>query len=298
MLIKGFGEFRLIERLKRGIKLDSEVILGSGDDCAVIKFDKENLQLFTCDMIVERVDFTLKDKPYLIGRKAVASSISDISACLGSPRHCLVSLGLPKTTSLKFVDALFKGIRDTCREYKINIIGGDLSSSNRIVIDVSMFGLVKKSNLALRSKAKLRDLIFVTGSLGGSIKGKHLNFTPRVKESLFLSKNFKINSMIDISDGLTQDLGHILRQSNKGAFIYEGLVPLSKQARGLNDALTSGEEFELLFTLSQREARRLVKSKDRRFNLIGEVVDKKYGFKLIYNSGKIKDLKQKGFSHF
>lgn len=298
MLIKDLGEFELIRRFKKRIKLDPSVIIGSGDDCAVLKFDKQRFQLFTCDMIVEGVDFKLTDNPVLIGRKAVAISVSDIAACMGVPKHCLISMGIPKTTPLKLVDLLFEGMHNICSEYKINIAGGDVSSSRKIVIDVSMLGLVEKNKLTLRNGAKPQDLIFVTGSLGGSIKGKHLTFTPRINESRFLADNFKVNAMIDISDGLAQDLGHILNLSNTGAFLYEGLIPVSRQARNLRDALTSGEEFELLFTVSPKEGRELIKRRAEDFRLIGEVVNKKYGFKLVRNSGKITDMDFKGFSHF
>jgi thiamine-monophosphate kinase len=298
MLVKDLGEFKLIERFRKRIKLDSSVIVGSGDDCAVLKFDKKRYQLFTCDMIMENVDFTLKDDPYLIGRKAVAVSISDIASSCGLPKHCLISLGVPKNTPLKFLDCLFRGMLDICREYKINIAGGDLSSSNRVVIDVSMLGLVEKKHLALRSTTKPGDYIFVTGELGGSILGKHFKFTPRVREARFLSKNFKINAMIDVSDGLVQDLNHILIQSKVGAVIYEELIPLSPQAHGLSDALNNGEDFELIFTMPQIEAKRFLNRKIINFKFIGEIVDKKYGFKLTYSSGKIKDIKLKGFTHF
>jgi len=233
-----------------------------------------------------------------VGSKAVKVSISDIISCLGIPTHCLISMGLPKNISLKFVDRIFKGMQDICREYKINLVGGDLSASRNIIIDVSMLGLVDKENLALRSFAKKKDLIFVTGTLGGSILGKHLKFTPRVNEAKFLARNFKVNAMIDISDGLSQDLRHILDQSKAGAFIYEDLIPKSRQARGLSDALNSGEEFELLFTLSPKEAKKLLKKRIVNFKLIGEIVEKKYGFKLIRSSGRVENIKPKGFTHF
>ncbi|PIP19274.1 MAG: thiamine-monophosphate kinase [Candidatus Omnitrophica bacterium CG08_land_8_20_14_0_20_41_16] len=303
MLVKDLGEFRLIERFRKRILLDSSVIAGSGDDCAVLKFDKKRYQLFTCDMIVENVDFTLKDNPYLIGRKAVAISISDIASCCGLPWYCLISMGMPKNTPVKFVDRIFKGMLDISREYNINIAGGDLSRSGRIVIDVSMLGLVEKKNLTLRSSARTGDCIFVTGELGGSILGKHLRFTPRIKEARFLAKNFKVNAMIDISDGLVQDLRHILKQSKVGAVIYEEFIPLSPKARNLSDALKSGEEFELLFTLPRKEAKRILNKKLVTFKFIGEIVDRKYGFKLINEAGKIKDINLKGnsltgFTHF
>lgn len=298
MLAKDLGEFKLIERFRKQIKTDKTLIAGSGDDCAVLQFDKKSYQLFTCDMLIEDIDFTLKDDPYFIGRKAIAVSISDIASSCGLPKYCLISLGFPKKTPLKFLDRMFQGMLDICREYKINIAGGDLSSGNKVVIDVSMLGLVEKKRLALRSAAKPGDYIFVTGELGGSLSGKHLKFNPRIREARFLAENFKINAMIDVSDGLAQDLSHILTRSKAGAVIYEELIPLSPKAFDLSDALSSGEDFELIFTMPQMEGKKLLKRRIVNFKFIGEVVDKKYGFKLVYSSGKIKDIRLKGFSHF
>jgi len=298
MLIKDLGEFALIERFRKRIKTDSSVVKASGDDCAVLKLDKSRYQLLTCDMLVEDVDFTLKDDPYLIGRKSVAVSLSDIAACSGLARYCVISLGLPKDARVEFVDKLFKGMLDMARLYKVNIVGGDLSRSRKVVIDVSMLGVVEKKYLTLRSAASAGDIIFVTGSLGGSISGKHLKFNPRIKEARYLARNFKVNAMIDISDGLTRDLGHILEQSGCGAVIYEDLIPLSKEAAGLNDALNTGEDFELLFTLSRPEAKRLLKMKLVKFKPIGEIMNKNYGFKLIDKNRKQVNIKPKGFNHF
>lgn len=298
MQIKKIGEFGLIERFRKAIKTDSSVVKGSGDDCAVLKFDKNKYQLYTCDMLVQDVDFSLKDKPYLIGRKSLAVQVSDIASCGGLPRHCLISLSMPSKTRLEFVDKLFKGMFDLAKDYNINIVGGDLSRGERLVIDVSMLGVVEKKNLVLRSKARKGDIIFVTGTLGGSIRGKHLSFRPRLKEARFLVNNFKINSMIDISDGLTQDLGQILKQSNLGAVIYEELIPIDKQARNLNEALSMGEDFELIFTLSNQEAKRLSGKKLTGFRPIGEIVDKRYGLRLIDKRGREKAIQPKGFRHF
>jgi len=298
MQVKDLGEFKLIERFRNKIKIDSSVIVGSGDDCAVLKLDKQNYQLFTCDMLVEGVDFTSKDKALLVGRKSIAVSLSDIAACSGVPRYCVVSLGLPKNTEVKYVDAFFNGALKIAKEYKLNIVGGDLSRSDKIIIDVSMLGVTSKKSLTLRSGASSGDIIFVTGSLGGSIFGKHLNFTPRLKEAEFLAKNYKINAMIDISDGLVQDLGHILAKSRVGAAIYEELIPLSNKARNLSDALNNGEDFELLFTLSRPEAKRLLKAKRTDFKPIGEIMDSSYGLKLINQKKKIIRLEPKGYRHF
>jgi len=298
MLIKNLGEFGLIERFKSRIRTDPSVVAGSGDDCAVLKWDKQNYQLFTCDMLIEDVDFTAKDAPYLIGRKAIAVSISDIAGCSGKPRYCVISLGLPKNTNLKFVDELFKGMQETAKTYKINIVGGDLSRSDKVIIDVSMLGIARKKQLTLRSGARPGDIIFVTGGLGGSLSGKHLRFTPRLKEAAFLAENFKVNAMIDISDGLAQDLGHILRQSKVGAIIYEALIPLNKEASGLAAALKDGEDFELLFTLSREQAKRLLKKRLPVFKPIGEIAAKKYGFKLVDKRSRLSNIKSESYRHF
>ena len=297
-LLKNLGEFGLINRIRKLIKTDSSVVKGTGDDCAVLKFDRNKYQLFTCDMIVENTDFTLKDNPYLIGRKAIAISVSDIAACAGLPRYCLVSLGMSGNTSVEFIDKILKGMLSLAKKYNINLVGGDLSCAKELTIDVSMLGIVEKKNLILRSGAKKGDIIFVTGELGGSILGKHLRFIPRLKEARFLVKSFKVNSMIDISDGLTQDLGHILEESSRGAIIYEDLIPISKQARNLNEALYMGEDFELLFTMSHTESRRLLAKAKNNFRAIGEITDKTYGLRLVDKRGKEKIIKPKGFRHF
>ena len=298
MKLEKLGEFGLIERFKKFIPLDSSVIKGTGDDCAVLEYSKDKYQLFTCDMIVEGVDFLPKEDPYLIGRKAVAISVSDIAACAGIPRHCVVSLGMPRNKTVEFVDKLLKGMLSIAREFKINLVGGDLSCSQRLVIDVSMLGLVQKSKLVLRSTAKVGDKIFVTGNLGGSIHSKHLKFTPRVKESQYLARNFKVNSMIDISDGFIQDLRHILYQSKAGAVIYEKMIPQSPKAKNLNDALYSGEDFELIFTLSAGEAKKLILSGNKTFKMVGEVCSEKCGLVLVDKTGKKNKLADKGFKHF
>jgi thiamine-monophosphate kinase len=297
MLLSNLGEFGLIERFKKSIKLDSTVVKGSGDDCAVLKFNKDKYQLFSCDMLVEGVDFYSNEKPYLIGRKSLAVSISDIAACGGLPRYCLVSLGVTKRTSVEFTDKFLKGILDLAKEFKINIVGGDLTRSGQLMVDVSILGVVERRNLVLRSGAKEGDIIFVTGRLGGSISGKHLKFIPRVKEARFLVRNFKINAMIDISDGLAQDLGHILQESKVGANIYEDLIPLSKEARNLEDALYSGEDFELLFTVSPSEAKKIIRRRSVSFKPIGEII-KRNRLTLVDKKGKENIICLKGFRHF
>jgi len=298
MRISQLGEFGLIERIKAKISNDDSVKQGIGDDCAVLAYRKDKYLLFTCDMLLAGVDFQPREDPYLVGRKAIAVSLSDIAACGGLPHHCLVSLGLPINTSVKFLDRLLAGMITLARKYKLNLVGGDLSRAKELVIDVSMLGAVERRRLVLRNGARLGDIIFVSGPLGGSIKGKHLRFSPRIRESRFLTQKFKINSMIDISDGLVQDLSHILKASNVGAFIYEGLIPLDRQARNLEDALFMGEDFELLFTLASKDAKKLISMRQKMFWPIGEIVDKKYNLRLVDRRGKPRKLRIKGFRHF
>lgn len=292
------GEFGLIERFRKFIKLDSSVIKGSGDDCAVIKHAAGSYMLFTCDMIVEGVDFLPRQSPELIGRKALAVSISDIAACGGTPRYCVVSLGFPKNITFTRVIRVARGLFRLARQYKINVVGGDVSRAASLTIDVSMIGFVKKKNLALRSGARKGDIIFTSGALGGSIRGRHLKFTPRLEEAIFLTRNFKIGAMIDISDGLAQDLRHILEESGVGAVLYQSLIPVSDEARRAEEALYMGEDFELLFTLSRKEAARLLQSGKYDFRPIGEILDKKNGLMLVDARGRQKNIPSKGFRHF
>ncbi|MCX5708864.1 MAG: thiamine-phosphate kinase [Candidatus Omnitrophica bacterium] len=297
MKVDKIGEFGLIKKIKNQVKTNSSVIKGIGDDCAVLKFTSAKFQLYTCDMIVEGVDFTSRDDLMLVGRKALAICVSDIAACGGIPCHGLVSLGLPLKTKVEDVGRIYKGLNQICREFGVNIVGGDISKAPKLTIDVSLLGEVEKKNLVLRSGARPGDIIFVTGSFGGSIKGKHLSFIPRLKEARYLVRNFKVNSMIDASDGLRQDLGHILEDSRVGAVIYEDLIPVSPWAKSLKNAFCDGEDFELIFTVNLKDARKL-KSFNRGFIPIGEIVAKKFGLTLVNKKIKQKKIKLCGYTHF
>lgn len=303
MKIKDIGEIRLIERLAKDFRLDRSVIKGSGDDAAVIRWTKGKYLLFTCDMSIEDVHFKLSEAtPFQIGWKALGRNISDIAAMGGVPRHALVSIGINPDLSASFLTGICKGMKKIADKFNINIVGGDMSRSKKLVIDISLIGEVEKKNLVLRSGAKVGDLILVTGSLGGSQKGRHLNFTPRLNEVRKLVKGFKINSMIDISDGLILDLWRILDASRAGARIYQNTIPLSKEAESFEKALYEGEDFELLFTMSPKEAKRFFRTALARMEtpvtLIGEIMNKGYGYKLIKSDGKIIPLKAKGYLHF
>jgi len=303
MRIKDIGEIELIKRLAKNFRLDGSVVKGSGDDTAVLKWTKDKYLLFTCDMALEGVHFDLKKvTPFQAGWKALGRNISDIAAMGGSPKYAVVSLAIDPGHNVSVVEGICKGLKSIADRFGVNIVGGDMAESKKIMIDVSLIGQVKKKCLVLRGGAKKGDLILVTGSFGGSIKGKHANFTPRVKESQGIVNNFKINSMIDVSDGLALDLYRVIRASGAGATLYEESIPLSKDAGSVRDALYDGEDYELLFTAGPREAERLLKSNfsrlRTRISLIGEITDKKYGYKLFREDGKEVELKIKGYTHF
>ncbi len=299
MQISKLGERGLIERLRRRIKTDSSVRVGSGDDCAVLRLDRKSYQLFTCDMLVEGVDFTRRDSPYLVGRKAIAVQASDIASCGGFPKHCVVAVGAPARTTVQVLDSLLEGMLEITKRYKINLVGGDFSRADKLVIDVAMLGVVEKKRLVLRNGASVGDIILVTGSLGGSIKGKHLKFTPRITEARSLVESFKISAMIDISDGLAADLNQILKISKVGAKIYQERIPLSREATGINDALFTGEDFELLFTASRNQAGRILKRFPGKIRAIGEIVGRKYGLRMIGKKSSVKRISSRGgFDHF
>ena len=303
MKIRDIGEIGLIKRIAGKVCTDSSVIKGIGDDTAVIKWTGSKYMLATCDMLIEDVHFKRSvATPFQIGWKALARNLSDIAAMGGIPKYALVSVGLDPKLPISFADGIFDGINSLAKKFNVNIVGGDTSRSNKLVIDISLIGEVEKKNLALRSGARIGDAIFVTGLLGGSIKGKHLNFVPRLSEARALVKNFKINSMIDISDGLLIDLGRVLGASSSGALLYGDLIPISEDAVSFERAMTDGEDFELLFTMSAKEAERFMKSYllkiDIPISLIGDITPKRYGYKLIGSDWKERKIGKKGFLHF
>ena len=298
MSLNKISESGIIERIARKVTNDSSVVCGIGDDAAVLKYTKARYLLFTSDMLVEGVDFTSRVRPQELGHKAIACSLSDIAAMGGRAKYSLVSIGMPEKNPLKFIDGFYEGALKLAKRFKANVVGGDLSFSKKIVIDVSTVGEVKKNKLVLRSGAKPGDIIFVSGSLGGSIYGRHLRFIPRLEEANYLVSNYRVNSMMDISDGLSLDLYRLCRASNVGAVIYENLIPVSKQAKSAGEALNMGEDFELLFTLSGQEAKRLNKNCGRTFTAIGEIRQAGCGIKLITRDYKEKLLEPKGYQHF
>ncbi|MFC1548404.1 thiamine-monophosphate kinase [Candidatus Omnitrophota bacterium] len=289
-------ELKLIEQIKkRAGRPGKGVKVGIGDDCAVLEYDSTRYLLWATDMLVEGTHFDKRADYKKIGRKAVAVNISDIAAMGGCPKYITVSLGIPSGLKDTAVQTIYDGIFNICGEYGIKIVGGDTNRSGKLIIDVSIIGLVKKEHLVRRSGAREGDAILITGPVRNG-KKEHLDFSPCLKESRFLAGKYKISSMIDVSDGIAMDMGRICSESGVGCQLHAGDIPLSK-GLSINDALYYGESFELLFTTSKKQAKDLLKRKKTRYFIIGEVVSGKNGLKLINGKGRAETLKMKGFEH-
>ncbi len=292
------GEFAFIDRITAQANVEEGVVRGAGDDAAVLDCGAEDYLLYTTDMMIEGVHFLRTVMtPQEIGRKALACSISDIAAMGGIPTFAVVSTGAPHNTVRSFMEDIGQGFNDLAKEYHVSLVGGDMTRSNRLVINVALLGKVKKDAVIYRAGAKKGDCIFVTGVLGNSFKNrKHVHFEPRVKEAQFLIRNARPNAMIDVSDGLAGDIGHILKQSAVGAVIHAEKIPLAKGAT-LEQALHEGEDFELLFTVSADKADVLRRCKRHRFFEIGTISSKK-GLFLVNAKGRKQEIQPKGFEHF
>ena len=280
-------ELAWVDFLKKKVAKGKGVIAGIGDDCALVQAPQGKL-LLKSDLFIENVHFKLGKIDYrTLGIRAVARVLSDFAACSGVPKFIGVSAGIPKNFAFRKLKSILDGILYCSKKYKFSLIGGDTSISPRLFLDVWGLGTAKKC--ILRSTAKTGDYIFLSGPLG---KNKlNSSFEPKIKEAQFLTKGFKINSLIDISDGFILDLYRILSSSKKGAFIREKDIPLS---RGQKD-LYRGEDYELIFTVDKHEKR--VKLLKEKFYYLGRVMPKEFGFK-IERKNKLHKAKVKGYLHF
>src|SRR5829696_5924458 len=231
------GEFAYIEWLRRVTPAAAGVAVGPGDDTAVLRPPRGPL-LVTTDMLLEGSCFRLADAgPRRVGRKAIAVNLSDIPAMAGVPTAAVVSVGLPRAGGRELAEGLYLGMREMADAFGVPLVGGDTNSwDGPLSISVTLLGEATDRGPVLRSGAKVGDWVMVTGSLGGSILGHHLDFTPRVREALALHESAALHAMIDISDGLAADLNHICEESRCGAVLYASAIPISDAARELGRA--------------------------------------------------------------
>lgn len=242
------GEDALIRRLVRGLKLDSSVLAGPGDDCAVVKGSKNPLLLKT-DTVVEGVHFTAETPSRLVGRKAMARVISDFAAMAATPRHALITLIAPPQTPVRRVVDVYAGLRAMAEAHGVNIVGGETSKGAQLIITVSLTGEAPRGRWVSRKQARSGDCLYVTGKLGGSIKGKHLRFEPRMAEARWLAANLPVRAMMDISDGLAQDLPRLSEACGLGFKVDTGSLPRTPGCT-VTQAWGDGEDYELLLAVS------------------------------------------------
>ena len=301
------SETELIQLLTQDLPADSSVLTGPGDDCAVLDWGGSKL-LFKTDAIVEGIHFERNTPPEAIGRKALARALSDIAAMAGTPTHALITLGFHAEMEPSLIEAVYQGLRDCAREHHVNIVGGETTSLSQLTLSISLIG--KASRPILRTGSAVGDAIFVSGELGGSLAGHHLNFTPRLKEARWLSDQDIVHAMIDLSDGLATDLRHLLSDQT-GAELLTRALPIRRAAKerardnpsgktALLAALTDGEDYELLFTVSSKDAVPLLDGWKSAFpetplHCIGKITDQP-GIALRDDKG-VKPLTLHGYDH-
>ncbi|MBE9469150.1 MAG: thiamine-phosphate kinase [Bacteroidetes bacterium] len=332
MDLKDIGEFGFIKRFAN--KFDSfikEEELGIGDDCAVMPINETDNFVVTTDLLNEDIHF-IKDKisPEELGHKSLAVNLSDIAAMGAEPKFSFLSIGIPSHVSVEYLDAFMTGFYALSEKYKVPLMGGDTTkSADKLTINVAVIGQCKKTEMHLRSMAKEGDLICVTGFLGDSAAGlnvilndlelspenkylvqKHHVPEPRINEGMWLAKQKSVHAMMDISDGISSDLMHILDASAKSAHVHTEKLPISNSLRNaaiknnwdpVELASAGGEDYELLFTVDAKNFDSLQKEYKTHFSeeifIIGEI---KQGQAEIswFNNGKNIIINKNGFNHF
>ncbi len=283
--LRDIGEDDLIHRLVQHAPCSSNLCEGPGDDCAVVDIpDGSSLQLLKADALVEGIHYEPDCDPQRVGRKAVARVISDFAAMGGRPDRFLITIALPASRSVAWAESLYKGAGACLRDHGALLAGGETSSvpeGSVAVISIAATGTVDKEHLISRSGGMPGDSIIVTGRLGGSIGGKHLDFTPRVKESSWLASNYKPSAMMDLSDGLAKDLPRLAKASGCGIRLDENAIPINENC-SIQQAMTDGEDYELLMTMHPEIAQRMVTDWENQFpqlpiSVIGELVEPSQG---------------------
>lgn len=336
--ISNLGEFGLIERISKKFSLQNPTsIKGIGDDAAVIDAGDDYV-LVSTDVLAESIHFDLAYVPLQhVGFKAVSVNVSDIAAMNGKAEQIVVSLALSNRFSVEAVDALYEGIRSACEHYKIDLVGGDTTSSRSgLMISISVIGRVKKDKVVYRDGAKPNDIICVTGDLGAAFMGLQIlerekevyqadpNMQPVLEKYEYLVSRqlksiartdiifeleelgVKPTSMIDISDGLASELFHIAKNSGVGVRVYEDKIPLDEltfntaalefKIDPITTALNGGEDYELLFTISQTDFEKIKNHAD--IHMIGYVHEKKNELTMITKGGNVVPLQAQGWNHF
>ncbi len=325
MSIKELGEFGLIEQLaKNTIVENKSVIIGIGDDAAAVVPRAGMTQLLTTDMLVEDIHFKLEwITLFQLGYKAMAVNISDIAAMGGYPKQALVSIAIPAQYGAEDIIELYSGMKQCCREYTVNIVGGDtVASITGLVINVTVLGEVFPDYMVRRSGAQIGDVVAVTGTLGDSAAGldilrkeisgigannlvqAHFLPKPQVAVGQILA-SCGATSMNDISDGLASEINEIAKASGVGIELIASNIPLSKDllnyagAKALDFALYGGEDYQLVFTISPQNYNKIAQQQktDIMITKIGQVCNN-HEVVLIDDQGNRQELRPQGYNHF
>jgi len=264
-------ETELIAHLRQRLAPHPLLRLGIGDDAAVLRMADVDECVVTVDLLTDHVDFELTQvDPRRVGRKALAVNLSDLAAMASEPLAGVVALALPRHGGMELAVRLYEGLLALAEEYRLAVAGGDTNSwDGPLAISVTLIGRVTERGPLRRKGARPGDRIVVTGSFGGSILGRHLDFQPRVAEALLLAKRYELHAGIDASDGLSIDLAHLAEESGCGAAIRSDAVPVADDARRLADqlgdgstpfehALGDGEDFELILAVPSNEAQKML----------------------------------------
>ncbi len=280
------------------------IVVDSGDDAAILRIGRRQV-LFKTDCVIDGVHFDSGSaRPEEIGHKALARCLSDVAAMACVPSFAVAALMVPRNARELYVRRVVRGMERTAVAFKVAIVGGDVSSHpGKLAVTVALLGETAGGPPVRRSGARLGDVIAVTGTLGGSILGKHLRFVPRIREALELRRRFDIHAMIDVSDGLAVDLAHLCEESGVGAVLEEACIPVSAAARKLarrdrrsplDHALGDGEDYEILFALPAAQSKRLERSRLGR--VIGEVAAME-GLYLRRRDGRMEERTASGWEH-
>ena len=323
------GEFGLIDRIQKIVGVSREdALIGIGDDAAVFRMQPGRLGILTTDALVEGVHFDPAYTPWdSLGWKTLAINLSDIAAMGGIPRYAVVTLAVADDMSVFDVESLYQGIRRCGDRYKSTVVGGDtVRSEERMMVNITVLGDAEEDRVIKRSGARFGDLLCVTGLLGGSRTGlealkagetgysesvkRFLEPQPRVKEAGQIIDGMMPTSMIDISDGLASEVGHLCRESGVGCVVYKDTIPATEEAiewsvkNGLNTSefvASSGEEYELLFTVEPNAYRDWQASRERgeeiSVTVIGEITGAEEGIRIRGKSGD-SPMVVKGWDHF
>jgi thiamine-monophosphate kinase len=301
------GEFEYINWIRQKTSADPRVLVGPGDDAAVLAAPSGSHWLVTTDMLLEGSHFCLGEaSARRVGRKAMAVNLSDIAAMAGRPVAAVASLGLPRGSGQEMAEQLYLGLRDMADAFATVLVGGDTNSwDGPLVLSVTLMGETTGRGPVTRAGARPGDWLMVTGPLGGSIRGKHLDFVPRVKEAQLLHEKVDLHAMIDISDGLAADANHLGEESGCGIVLRAEAIPVSEAAPNaadkrspLDQALGDGEDFELLFALSPADGALLLRTQPiaglTLFH-IGECIDARGLY--LEDSGQQRILPPMGYVH-